>query len=375
MDREPSIHGAAMDHPRLAEPPRDRGRSRGHAGCEWRAVASSLRSLLLAATTTLGAALVLGLGACAPGTEALGPGEGVGGIDDAVSGTLAVGTTLIATTDVNLRSGPGTGYAVLHVVPAGDSVTLVSSSPSGGFYNVTHKGVTGWSSGTYYKVGAPPPSSSSSSSSSSTSSSSSSSSTSSSGGTAGAADLLAALGACQQIAGTTLFRKDAGSSKTVPVCSVPGAVWWTADLDVDCDGGTGSACLADPDYQAETATVDSHGNPLDASTLPYVVVPMSSNGFDYKAQGLKLGSVVAVIYKGQVAYGILGDIGPAGVIGEASYAMAKLLGINPSPTSGGVDSGVTYVAFTGSSAVVSKKEDHAAAVSIGQAKAAALTGH
>lgn len=347
----------------------------------------SLRSLFLAATTVLGASLAVG--ACAPATESIGPEEGVAGQHDAVSGSLAVGTTLIATTDVNLRSGPSTSASVLHVVPAGATVTLVASAPSGGFYNVRHKGVTGWSYGSYYKIGAPPPSSSSSSSSSSSTSSSStssststssssSSSSSSSGaatGPATAAQILAALGTCAQISGTTKFRKDAGTSATVPVCSVPGAVWWTSDMDIDCDGGTGATCMNDPDYQPDTATVDSHGNPLDASTLPYVVVPMSSNGFDYKAQGLKMGSVVAVLYNGQVAYGILGDVGPAGVIGEASYAMAKLLGINPSPTSGGVDSGVTYVAFTGTTAVVTKKEDHAAAVTIGQAKAAALTGH
>ncbi|APR86904.1 secreted protein [Minicystis rosea] len=186
------------------------------------------------------------------------------------------------------------------------------------------------------------------------------------------AEILAALGSCKQLAGTTSFRKDSGGSKSVPICSIPGAVWWTADLDVDCDGGKGAACKADPYYQAETAATDSKGNPLDASTLPYVVIPMASNGFDYKQAGLKLGSVVAVIYGGKISYGILGDVGPAGVIGEASYAMAKELGINPSPTVGGVDSGVTYVAFTGTSAVVSKKEDHAAAVTIGQQKAADL---
>jgi hypothetical protein len=85
-----------------------------------------------------------------------------------------------------------------------------------------------------------------------------------------------------------------------------------------------------------------------------------------------MGSVVAVIYNGQVAYGILGDVGPAGVIGEASYAMAKQLGINPSPTSGGVDSGVTYAAFTGTGAAVTKNEDAAQAVQLGQSLASHL---
>jgi hypothetical protein len=118
------------------------------------------------------------------------------------------------------------------------------------------------------------------------------------------------------------------------------------------------------------AAVDSKGNPLDASTLPFVVVPGSSNGFNYKTAGLKLGSVVAVIYNDKIAYGILGDVGPTGILGEASYAMAQKLGINPSPTSGGVDSGVTYVAFTGAAAVVTKNEDAVQAVELGQSRAA-----
>jgi hypothetical protein len=298
------------------------------------------------------------LAACAPASPDITNDEGTSNQDDALSGSLTVGATLIATTDVNLRSGPSTSNKVLEVVPSGDSVTVVSADPQNGFYNVSHNGVAGWSSGKYYKLdpNSPPPGG---------------------GGdpgttTVSAADILAALGSCKQLSGTTKFRKDAGGSATVPICGATSAVWWTADMDIDCDGGSGSVCQNDPDYQPDTATVDSQGNPLDASTLPYVVIPGASNGFDYKLNGLKMGSVVAVIYNGKISYGILGDVGPKGVIGEASYAMAKELGINPSPTSGGVDSGVTYVAFTGSSAVVPKKEDHAAAVGIGQQRAAQL---
>ena len=68
-----------------------------------------------------------------------------------------------------------------------------------------------------------------------------------------------------------------------------------------------------------------------------------------------------------MVYGIFGDAGPSGAIGEGSYAMAEALGIPPSPISGGVDSGVTYLIFTGSGARVSRNEDHAEAVSRGEA--------
>jgi uncharacterized protein YraI len=323
------------------------------------------------------------LAACAPGTGDVDPQEGVADENAAVSGSLTVGAKLIATTDVNLRKSASTSASILHVIPKGASVTVVSADPQSGFYNVSHAGVTGWSYGTYYNLDTSGSSSSSSgstssssgsTSSSSGSTSSSSGSTSSSGGpaTVTPAGILAALGSCSQLSGTSKFRKDAGGSSTVSICGASGAVWWTADMDIDCDGGSGATCQNDPDYQPDTATTDSKGNPLDASTLPYVVIPGSSNGFNYKTAGLKMGSVVAVIYNGKISYGILGDVGPQGVIGEASYAMAKELGINASPTSGGVDSGVTYVAFTGTAAVVSKKEDHAAAVSIGQQKAADL---
>jgi hypothetical protein len=76
--------------------------------------------------------------------------------------------------------------------------------------------------------------------------------------------------------------------------------------------------------------------------------------------------VVLVIYSGKMELGIIGDVGPTLSIGEASYAMAVPLGIDPNPKTGGIDKGVTYLAFTGKSAVVTKNEDHAEAVTVGQ---------
>jgi uncharacterized protein YraI len=69
------------------------------------------------------------------------------GSDDCGSsvGGLAVGATLVATADVNLRDGPSTTNAILHVVPKGSSVTVVSTTAQNGFVNVAHLGVSGWS--------------------------------------------------------------------------------------------------------------------------------------------------------------------------------------------------------------------------------------
>lgn len=77
--------------------------------------------------------------------------EDVGVQGEGITGTIAVGTTLVSTTDVNLRTGPSTGYKILHVVPQGAKVTVVASSPSNGFYKIKHNGTTGWSYGAYYK--------------------------------------------------------------------------------------------------------------------------------------------------------------------------------------------------------------------------------
>ena len=167
---------------------------------------------------------------------------------------------------------------------------------------------------------------------------------------------------------------DAGGTANVDVCGLKGAVFWNADMDIDCDGKQSTVCnkSTDPDYQSQTATTDSKGQYLDAATLPYVVVPGVSTRWDYKAAGVSMGSVVAVIYGDKVEYGIIGDIGPTSIIGEASYAMAQRLGINPNPSSGGVSSGVTYVVFTGTSGVVSKKEDAVEARTKGAQRAAQL---
>jgi hypothetical protein len=301
--------------------------------------------------TALGLALSGCLSATDDGDELIVADELADDVEGGLSGSLAVGSTLIATANVNLRASASTSGTVLDVVPNGSSVIVKAASPKNGFYNIEFDGTTGWSSGKYYKLGQASPSLDPQ---------------------PAPADLVATLTGCQQLAGTTKFANDSGGAKTVPLCKLNGAIWWKADMDVDCDGGTGAACKADPYYQPETSTVDSMGNPLDASTLPFIVVPLPSNGFDYKLHGLKLGSVAAVIYEGKILYGIIGDMGPKGVIGEASYAMAKKLGINPSPISGGVDSGVTYVAFTGASAVVTKKENAAEAAQIGKTRTAAV---
>jgi hypothetical protein len=256
----------------------------------------------------------------------------------------------------------GGAAALLLLAGCGDK-TSGSTGPGGS---------GGGGAGTTSSTGSSTTSSTASSTTSSTTSSSTTTSTGSGGGAPTAADLLALTQTCQVVAGTTKFATDAGGAKTISICQLNGAVFWNADMDVDCDGGQSAICMNDASYLPDTSATDSQGNPLDASTLPYFVIPLPSNGFDYAQQGIQLGSVGAVIYNGQIQYGIFGDEGPKGMIGEASYAMASLLGVDPDPNTGGVDSGVTYLVFQGPTGVVSKNEDHAEAVTIGEQRAKEL---
>lgn len=183
-------------------------------------------------------------------------------------------------------------------------------------------------------------------------------------GTVTAAELLAKVQSCSQISNGE-YGTDGDTEATIPVCGANGAVFWNADMDVDCDGQVTSLCNKDTDpwFQDDTAFHQSDGKPLIADTLPYVVVPSPSSTWDYRQAGIKGGGVVAVIYNNQVQYAVVGDVGPAKSIGEASYATADALGINPDPTTGGAGSGVTYILFKDSS--VSPIENHDEAVSLG----------
>ncbi|GAA1702459.1 glycoside hydrolase family 75 protein [Streptomyces yatensis] len=183
-------------------------------------------------------------------------------------------------------------------------------------------------------------------------------------GTVTAAQLLAKVQGCSQIS-SGKYRTDDETSANIPVCGANGAVFWKADMDIDCDGQVTSRCNEDTDpwFQDDTAFHQSDGKPLIADKLPYVVVPSPSSTWDYTKSGIKGGGVVAVIYNNKVQYAVVGDTGPTKIIGEASYATANALGIDPDPETGGAESGVTYIVFKNSS--VSPIENHDKAVSVG----------
>jgi len=199
------------------------------------------------------------------------------------------------------------------------------------------------------------------------------------GGTIGpptAAQLLALTTSCKAVSSSD-YENDLNpvSPGNIPVCGLNGAVFWQSGLSIDCDGleSTSSMC---PGSSNETAATDSMGMALDSLTLPFVVLPAPSGcspvPWDYGSSGISLGAVIAVIYNGKITYGVFGDTGDCSTIGQASYAMATSLGINPGPTNPGVESGVTYIAFKGNPAVVSPIENHADATTLGEMLAAQL---
>jgi Bacterial SH3 domain len=92
-------------------------------------------------------------------------GDDTPGADEAQAGTLAVPTfntgqlVQVCGSDVNQRSGPGTTYSVLRVIPVGTTLTIVAQS--GSWYKVDWSSRVGWSYGAYLCAqsggGGPPP--------------------------------------------------------------------------------------------------------------------------------------------------------------------------------------------------------------------------
>jgi Fungal chitosanase of glycosyl hydrolase group 75 len=165
---------------------------------------------------------------------------------------------------------------------------------------------------------------------------------------------------CTQISARK-FPTDEGLAATVAVCKKGSAIYFTADLDVDCDGISSAVCskATDPTFQAQTAATTSTGAYMDAAKMPYVVVPGVSVRWNYLSAGVSMGTAALVVYKDKIVYATVGDVGPVAAIGEASYAAAKALDINPNPKSGGTDSGVTYILFPGAANDIAKPEDQA----------------
>lgn len=178
------------------------------------------------------------------------------------------------------------------------------------------------------------------------------------------AELLELTDGCDPVAGVQTLKTDGGAAPSVKVCKLEGAVWWRADMDVDCDGSTSDVCLGAPGYDAGTAAVGPDGESVSATETAYVTVPPPAT-FDYEAAGIALGNAVAVIHRDKLVYAPVANEGEEDLVGEGSYALAVALGLNPDE---GADKNVTFIVFTGD-ATVTPIDSADAAQEIGEERA------
>jgi hypothetical protein len=88
-------------------------------------------------------------------------------------------------------------------------------------------------------------------------------------GSVSAADLLAKVTSCSQISNGK-YKTDDETSATIPVCGKNGAVFWKADMDIDCNGQITAKCNgdADPWFQDDTAFHQSEASRCAPSRSP-----------------------------------------------------------------------------------------------------------
>ena len=132
--------------------------------------------------------------------------------------------------------------------------------------------------------------------------------------------------------------------------------WWGVVTDDGSAGGTpivqGAHDPAPGFFVSATSLVD-RSRPLhdprryvDSETIPYLSLPRAL--MPLGRSFAHLGDVALVAYNSASSPAILADVGPPGRIGEGSIALARALGIDPSPRLGGVAGGVSYRLFCGS---------------------------
>jgi hypothetical protein len=150
-----------------------------------------------------------------------------------------------------------------------------------------------------------------------------------------------------------------------------GVFAYTSSMAIDDDGSDPDS---DPDHQSETTWTDDSGNYLGAHHVAFYVLGddcWDNEGgshitpcphFFYAEHNITGLQFALIFYNGKVIGSVFGDTQTANnqttsdndarELGEASVEAASELGIPSSGTTGGVDSGVTVVIFSGSKWVV-----------------------
>jgi hypothetical protein len=103
-------------------------------------------------------------------------------------------------------------------------------------------------------------------------------------------------------------------------------------------------------YQRDDFSVCDPKRYLDAETIPFIAIPPQ---LIKAVPHIVIGSRVIVRYGVITAVAVVGDIGPSYHLGEGSEALAKLLGIDPNPRSGGIEKPVvTYEIHAGTQVTI-----------------------
>jgi uncharacterized protein YraI len=66
-----------------------------------------------------------------------------------LSSAAIADSSVVTTGNLNIRTGPGTGYHVIGVIPAGDAATVTSCLSDSSWCSVDYGGMQGWSSANY----------------------------------------------------------------------------------------------------------------------------------------------------------------------------------------------------------------------------------
>jgi hypothetical protein len=137
-------------------------------------------------------------------------------------------------------------------------------------------------------------------------------------------------------------------------------------MTLDTDGASKAIRACDRTAQPETALQDPRGNPTDANTIPYVVLPWCGGAANknrckanppHRQLGLRKGNLAAVIEGDRIAFAIAADLGPEKRFGEGSVALHRKLGhetVGKHPTNPtcakneSLDAEVIFVLFPGS---------------------------
>lgn len=122
---------------------------------------------------------------------------------------------------------------------------------------------------------------------------------------------------------------------------------------IDADGSGSSH--GDKYFQPDTS-LHLNGKPLNADEDKYVVVPPA---IIFGVKGIVMGCHAHIknLTNGKESDAVVGDTGPHKKLGEISIALAKALGLNSSPISGGeFKHTIFYTLYPGKAALVDGKQ-------------------